>query len=55
MHRLEIKSPIYNCSIPLESRITIIRGDSGTGKSIIVEMLTANLAAIEVNSTLDYV
>lgn len=55
MHRLEIKSPIYNCSIPLERRITIIRGDSGTGKSIIVEMLTANLAAIEVNSTLDYV
>lgn len=42
MYCFNIISSKYNCSIPLERRITVLRGDSGTGKSTVIDMIEAN-------------
>lgn len=39
---LRISSNLYNLSIPLEHRITFLRGDSGVGKTTLVDMIIAS-------------
>lgn len=39
---LKISSNLYNLNIPLERRITFLRGDSGVGKTTLVDMIIAS-------------
>lgn len=50
--RLMIKSDIYNCDWEFERRLNIIRGDSGIGKTTLVEILTNRPQGIEIYTSL---
>lgn len=39
MVELQVSSKVYNCILRLERRITYIRGDSGTGKTGLVDII----------------
>ncbi len=53
MYCFNIISSKYNCSIPLERRITVLRGNSGTGKSTILDMIEANDPTIVIECKAD--
>lgn len=50
--RLMVNSDIYKCDWEFERRINIIRGDSGIGKTTLVEILTNRPQGIEIYTTL---
>lgn len=50
---LEVRSDEFNFSCTLKRRITIIRGDSGTGKTSLVKRLTITAPGITVSAPLD--
>lgn len=53
MYYFNITSSKYNCSIPLERRITILRGDSGTGKSTIADIIDAGDPTVSIECKSD--
>lgn len=48
MYSLEIISEDYQCYIPLERRITVLRGDSGTGKTSFVDIIAMGIPGISI-------
>lgn len=50
--KLSVHSESYNLDIPLERRLTIIRGDSGTGKTTLVDLIREN--SFDLNIESDY-
>ena len=52
MLELTVTSDIYKCSMTIERRITIIKGDSGTGKTTFVDMLDNTIYSAKVESSL---
>lgn len=48
---ISIKSKTYSCDISFDRRLIVIRGDSGVGKSEIMEVLNNNGVDVEVEST----
>lgn len=44
MVRLQVSSSNYNCDITLERRVTFLRGDSGTGKTGLVDVINEQRA-----------
>lgn len=55
---IEIKSKKFNINIPLQRRITYLRGDSGVGKTSLVELIRAKIEdgddSIELNKPDEY-
>lgn len=51
--KLELHSNIMNIDIVLDRRFTVVRGDSGTGKTTLVSLIRENAPDIEIESTLD--
>lgn len=49
--RISVESNIMNLNLVLDRRITIIRGDSGTGKTTLIELLQEGSPDIKVSST----
>lgn len=52
MLKLTVTSDIYKCSMTIDRRITIIKGDSGTGKTTLVDMLDNTIYSAKVESSL---
>lgn len=50
--KLTVSSEIYNCNWEFERRLNIIRGDSGIGKTTLVEILTTRPQGIEIYTSL---
>ncbi len=50
--RLMVNSDIYKCDWEFERRMNVIRGDSGIGKTTLVEILTNRPQGIEIYTTL---
>lgn len=48
---LEITSDIYNCTLQFERRLSVIKGDSGVGKSTLAELVSQELIGVSVKST----
>lgn len=51
--KLIIDSDLFKCEIPLDRRITILRGDSGTGKSTIVDLVSGVIPDVHINCPLE--
>lgn len=57
MVEFQVSSKTFSCDVYLERRITILRGDSGTGKTSLVDCIAEFLAgstAVEVASDMDF-
>lgn len=52
---IEINSSIYNFSCSLKRRITVIKGDSGTGKTAVVQILASRPTGFTITSPLDLI
>ena len=48
---LKISSRVYNCDLKFERRLSIIRGDSGTGKSTLAELTSQQVNGVLIKST----
>lgn len=50
---LEVRSNVFNFSCELHRRITVIRGDSGVGKTSLVNIVTSKIPGISVKCNLN--
>lgn len=53
--KLEVITDNLKYDIPLERRITIIRGDSGVGKTTLVDLISQSIMGVQVNCPLDII
>ena len=54
MIEINMTSPVINIKIKLVDRITILKGDSGTGKTVLVNTLISNSELVRVEKSDDY-
>ena len=48
---LTVKSEVYNCNIEFSRRIIVIKGDSGTGKTTLAELISSNIDGVSITSS----